>query len=510
MRIAWSEQEFFERLESARSEAQKAFGNTDMIVEKYVQRPRHVEVQVFGDMHGNYVYLWERDCSVQRRHQKIIEEAPAPGLSSETRHWLGRTAVEAAKAVKYVGAGTVEFVMDTADGNFYFMEMNTRLQVEHPITEAITGLDLVEWQFRAARGEPLPLGQEQIQLKGHAMEARIYAEDSSANFMPAAGTLEHLEFPGADDARVDSGVREGDEVTVHYDPMVAKVIVAGEDRAHAIRLLDAALQRTHIGGLCNNVQFVQACLRHQKFQDGDLYTDFIAEHQTELLAQESDEPSEQGMVEGAVADTLLKSFACIEPAAAAANPFLCQPAFFRLNHSAKRSVQLSEGRLVEMSILGDGHYQIGDQQVLVSGVESSRTSETGRPVVRFGVELIGGKRWKCKAVALSDGIAVFGAEHRRWSKTEADDEAPLGELAAAGDGNARSPMPGVVEKLLVAEGDKVAKGQPLVALNAMKMEFLIRAPFDSTVASINCSVGQNVPKDSILVRLNKDGEPKDN
>ncbi|KAH7698789.1 methylcrotonoyl-CoA carboxylase subunit alpha, partial [Aphelenchoides avenae] len=304
MRIALTENDFFSSLQSARSEAAKSFGNDDMIVEKFVERPRHVEVQIFGDTHGNYLYLWERDCSLQRRHQKVIEEAPAPGLDLKTRQQIGQNAVEAARAVDYVGAGTVEFIMDP-QGSFYFMEMNTRLQVEHPVSEAITGVDLVEWQFKVAQGEPIPLKQEQIPLLGHAMEARIYAEDSAAGFMPTAGRLEHLSFPK--NARVDSGVVEGDEVTVHYDPMIAKIIVAGADRQEATRRLDDALRNTHIGGLCNNVDFVRTCLNHKEFIAGNVYTDFIKDHESELL-KDKKEPSLESLIESVVGRILLQSF----------------------------------------------------------------------------------------------------------------------------------------------------------------------------------------------------------
>ncbi|VDM65229.1 unnamed protein product [Strongylus vulgaris] len=314
MRIAWSSSEFDEKLASARSEAMKSFGNDEMLVEKFVERPRHVEVQVFGDHYGNHVHLWERDCSVQRRHQKIIEEAPAPLINRETRLRLGESAVRAAAAVGYVGAGTVEFILDPK-GDFYFMEMNTRLQVEHPITEAITGLDLVEWQLKIAQGEKLPLKQDQIPLNGHAFECRVYAEDTkNGRFMPTAGKLEYVSFPT--DARVDSGVVSGDEVSVHYDPMIAKVcisphclhqffhmtyswrnlfilkvVVWAEDRAAAAAKLDSALSRTLISGLPTNIQFVRRVLKHPEFAKGNVYTDFIPDHQKELFAaaEQSDE-----------------------------------------------------------------------------------------------------------------------------------------------------------------------------------------------------------------------------
>ncbi|KAL7075236.1 hypothetical protein ACQ4LE_005653 [Meloidogyne hapla] len=508
MRISSSEKDFLESLESARSEAQKSFGNTDMILEKFVTRPRHVEVQIFGDMHGNYVYLWERDCSIQRRHQKIIEEAPAPGLSFETRHWLGRTAVNAAAAVNYVGAGTVEFIFDTESEKFYFMEMNTRLQVEHPVTEAITNLDLVEWQFRVAAGEPLPMNQNEIPLINHAIEARIYAEDSQANFMPTAGTLEYLQFP--ENVRVDSGIREGDEVTVFYDPMIAKIIAKGRTREEAIFKLENALNQTHIGGLYSNVEFVRSCLKHEKFLSGDLYTDFIPDHQNELLPNKENDMGV--LLESAIAFVLLDA-----PFSSTSNPFLLLP-YFRLNQKAKITIQLGNSTLT-VTILGNNNYKIEgtlendetikiEEEVLISDINKFKTPKTLKIGVQFKIEIVskGCKRWNCKAVKLSEKIAVFGSGHSTWKSISLDEEVfDSEELIGTTiiDGNPKSPMPGIVEKLFVNVGDKVTKNQGLVALNAMKMEYLIRAPFDAIVDSINCSVGQSVPKNFCLVNLKK-------
>ncbi|KAJ6644763.1 hypothetical protein lerEdw1_013578 [Lerista edwardsae] len=283
MRIALSEKEFQDQLESARREAKKSFNDDAMLIEKFVDKPRHVEVQVFGDQHGNAVYLFERDCSVQRRHQKIIEEAPGPGIKPEVRRKLGEAAVKAAKAVNYVGAGTVEFIMDS-EHNFYFMEMNTRLQVEHPVTEMITGTDLVEWQLRVAAGEEIPLMQEDISLKGHAFEARIYAEDPSNNFMPGAGPLLHLSTPPADSCtRIETGVRQGDEVSIHYDPMIAKLVVWAADRDAALRRLRYCLQQYNIVGLSTNVDFLLNLAAHREFESGNVHTNFITQYYDELF-----------------------------------------------------------------------------------------------------------------------------------------------------------------------------------------------------------------------------------
>merc|ERR1712223_2130881 len=285
MRIAMTEQDFEAQLESAKREAMKSFGDEVMLLEKYVNEPRHVEVQVFGDQHGNYVYLFERDCSVQRRHQKIIEEAPAPGISEDTRRRLGEAAVRAARAVNYVGAGTVEFIMDKYTHDFFFMEMNTRLQVEHPVSEMITGTDLVEWQLKAAAGEVLPVTQDDIKLNGWSFEARIYAEDPDNGFMPGAGPLLHLSMPEPEPnrVRIETGVRPGDEVSVHYDPMIAKLVVWGPDRQSALLKLHAELDRFNIDGLPNNVNFLMDLASHPEFVKGNVDTDFIPRHYDELF-----------------------------------------------------------------------------------------------------------------------------------------------------------------------------------------------------------------------------------
>ncbi|KAE9546950.1 hypothetical protein FO519_009838 [Halicephalobus sp. NKZ332] len=493
MRIAWSEKDFYESLESAKSESSKSFGDSDMIIEKFVERPRHVEVQVFGDQHDNYVYLWERDCSIQRRHQKIIEEAPAPGLSMETRRRLGKSAVDAARAVKYVGAGTVEFIMDRK-GDFYFMEMNTRLQVEHPISEAITGVDLVEWQFRAAEGETIPKKQEEIPLIGHAMEARVYAEDSEAGFMPTAGLLEHLSFP--ENARIDSGVEQGDFVTVHYDPMIAKVIVHGSDRTEAINRLDAALNNTHIGGLCNNVGFVRTCLNHPEFKAGRVYTDFIADHEKELLGKKPNVDYEIA-AEGIIGQLLVRS----AKESNERGPFYATD-YFRLNHNPTRTVKLGKETFkVEIEKENVFKFDFGGKSVSVKVTDIEYEIGHGPSVVKFNLE-VDGKRWRTKAVQLKDSVSIYGIEHRDWP---APLEVSFDEVAA-GDASkeARAPMPGVIERVNVKPGDKVTSGQPLVVMIAMKMEYVLKAPFDCVVKAVNCEPGKNVAKNAILVKFDNE------
>ncbi|MFT6578772.1 MAG: 3-methylcrotonyl-CoA carboxylase alpha subunit, partial [Zhongshania sp.] len=283
MRQVWSAEEFDSALQAAKREALNGFGDDTMLVEKYLTQPRHIEIQVFCDSHGNAVYLFERDCSIQRRHQKVIEEAPAPGLSESLRSEMGDAAVRAAQAIDYVGAGTVEFLLDR-DGSFYFMEMNTRLQVEHPVTEMITGLDLVDWQLRVAAGATLPLKQNELQIRGHAIEARIYAEDPNNEFLPQTGTLHFLETPPESaHVRVDTGVREGDEVSVFYDPMIAKLIVWDRDRSAALRRLSSALKQYRISGVINNIDFLHTISRHEAFAAADFDTGFIGKHEDSLL-----------------------------------------------------------------------------------------------------------------------------------------------------------------------------------------------------------------------------------
>ncbi|KAI6218248.1 hypothetical protein M3Y95_01170000 [Aphelenchoides besseyi] len=499
MRIARTEADFHQALKSAQTESAQAFGNSDMIIEKFVERPRHVEIQVFGDSHKNYVYLWERDCSIQRRHQKVIEEAPAPGLSMDVRRRIGEAGAAAAKAVDYTGAGTVEF-MDPKTQEFFFMEMNTRLQVEHPITEAVTGVDLVEWQFIVASGGRIPLKQEEIRLNGHALEARVYAEDSENNFMPAAGKLEYLSFPT--NARVDSSVVEGDEVSVHYDPMIAKVIVHGANRDEAIARLNSALINTQIGGLTNNVDFVRRCLNHEEFVSGRVYTDFIKDHEMELMPKREDKiRSEESILEGVCARLLLQS----RRQNRLNGPF-GESTFFRLNHNAQIKLKLDEKVDVEAQVASTHastieRVLIGNSEVQISNVVHSTTSNTHYPMVEFALTHKN-KKWNVRGVQLQNTLAVYGKEQCEWPMSlEVTDY----EDVVGGDVElqARSPMPGVIDKVFVNVGDIVKAGQALVVMIAMKMEYVLKAPFDCKIESVSCAAGKNVNKGTVLVKYDK-------
>ncbi|XP_046836271.1 methylcrotonoyl-CoA carboxylase subunit alpha, mitochondrial isoform X2 [Vespa crabro] len=352
MRIVLNENEFFHALESARTESQKAFGDSAVLLERYVDKPRHVEVQIFADKHGDAVYLFERDCSIQRRHQKVIEEAPAPGISKRLRLELGETAVRAAKAVGYVGAGTVEFIMDRTNYNFHFMEMNTRLQVEHPVTEAITGLDLVEWQLKVAAGEGLPLKQEEIHLRGHAFETRIYAETPRNDFLPGAGNLTYLRTPEtSDNVRVETGVKENDDVLVHYDPMIAKLVVWGSDRNEALRILRSKLCEYNIAGIDTNIEFIKDLCLHPDFQNGKVHTGFIVENSKELFP-DLRIPNEI-LIQGALALILYEEMSALSISLKTNNPFspFATETGMRFNHVLNRTFKFAvDNKSLEVSV----------------------------------------------------------------------------------------------------------------------------------------------------------------
>jgi acetyl-CoA carboxylase biotin carboxylase subunit len=453
-------EDFDAGLGAARREAAAAFGDDRVLLETYVTRPRHIEVQVFGDSHGNVVHLYERDCSLQRRHQKVIEEAPAPGMDEVTRAAVCGAAVRAAKAVGYVGAGTVEFIADASQGlradRIWFMEMNTRLQVEHPVTEAVTGLDLVEWQIRVASGEPLPLAQSDISLKGHAVEARLYAENPAAGFLPSIGRLEQFRMPSG--VRVDSALEEGGEVSPFYDPMIAKIIAHGETREAAVARLAEAAGDVEVWPVKTNAGFLARTLEHPDFIAGQVDTGFIDARLDGLVAPS--EPSAAALA-AAGSTVLLNAEERItdEPL----SPWRALVGF-RMNAPADETVRLFlEGAPIVARLAPERDHA---RDVLVS--------EHGEIVVFEGGEAF--------------------AFHTR---------PPAGELgeAAASDGQIRSPMPGKVVALTVKAGDKVSKGQTLLTLEAMKMEHALAAPFDGEVETVSVTVGDQVTEGVTLVKL---------
>ncbi|KAM6159513.1 methylcrotonoyl-CoA carboxylase subunit alpha, mitochondrial isoform 2-T2 [Erethizon dorsatum] len=503
MRIVRSEKEFQEQLESARREAKKAFNDDAMLIEKFVDTPRHVEVQVFGDHHGNAVYLFERDCSVQRRHQKIIEEAPAPGIEPEVRRKLGEAAVRAAKAVSYVGAGTVEFIMDSQH-NFYFMEMNTRLQVEHPVTEMITGTDLVEWQLRIAAGERIPLSQEEIPLQGHAFEARIYAEDPNNNFMPGAGPLVHLSTPHADlSTRIETGVRQGDDVSIHYDPMIAKLVVWAADRQAALTKLRYSLHQFNVVGLRTNIDFLLHLSAHPAFAAGDVHTDFIPQNHKELL------PSRRAVANEYLCQAAL---GLILKEKAATDAFTLQtqdpvsPFSFssgrRLNICYTRNLTLRDGKkdvAVAVTYNHDGSYsmQIGGETFRVAGAlhsegDCAHLSSSVNGVIR-----------RVKLVTLESTIHLFSTE----GSIEVGIPVPkyLSAVSSEGtQGGTVAPMTGTIEKVLVKAGDKVKAGDSLMVMIAMKMEHTIKAPQDGMIKKVFYTEGSQADRHSRLVEFEEE------
>jgi 3-methylcrotonyl-CoA carboxylase alpha subunit len=490
-------EDFAAALASCQREAKASFGNDHVLVERYVTRPRHIEIQVFADTQGQCVYLFERDCSVQRRHQKVLEEAPAPGISDARRKQMGEAAVAAAKAVGYVGAGTVEFVaeeLDDGDLRAYFMEMNTRLQVEHPVTEAITGHDLVEWQLRVAAGQPLPATQAQLAMRGHAIEARICAENPDANFLPATGTLhvarwpDHVSFVRSDDRpRIDRGFDEGDAISPHYDSMIAKLVVWGENRAQALARLDAALAQTHIVGLATNVAFLRRVVNTQAFATADLDTALIERERAALFEQPP------LALECAAAGVIAREVAN-EAALQDDDPWSRRDGW-RMFGGATRRFDLDIGgahHAVTLHRLHDGALTlaVGEQRwpLSVSALGNDLHDVT-----------LGERRWTLAVYAQGERITVFAPEGM-LALQQVDALAHAGEGAAPG-GRLTAPMPGKLVAFLAKAGDAVKAGQPLAVMEAMKMEHTVAAPRDGTVAELLYGVGDQVAEGAELLRL---------
>ena len=484
MRVAHSDAEFETALQAAMRESRASFGDDRMLVEKYLAKPRHVEVQVFCDSHGNAVYLAERDCSVQRRHQKVLEEAPAPGVDDNLRRAMGEAAVDAARAIDYRGAGTVEFLLDT-DGRFYFMEMNTRLQVEHPVTEMITGQDLVEWQLRVADGEALPLAQADIRLDGHAFEARIYAEDPAQDFIPATGRISQLSLPEENaHVRIDTGVRSGDSISPYYDPMIAKLVVWDRTRERALNRLRIALRDFHVAGTITNLDFLYRLIEVDAFGAAEVDTRFIERHEAAIFTQpEIDVRSD--LASAAVAVLLSRQHDCAGPADSGGDPEspwrlasgwrLNAPAIHRLTLHCHGSVH----RLcVEQR----------DSDFLVTG-HDSHTGVKGRLTgSRLDIEIEGHRR---RATQVRDGnhfSLVFPGHTLEFHEVDAEHAA-----SEAGSEDALSaPMNGTIVALLVEPGDRITAGTPLLIMEAMKMEHTVRAPVDGVLERFLFSPGDLV------------------
>ena len=493
MRVVTGAQEFAAALAGARREAAGAFGDDRMLIEKYLPRPRHIEIQIFADTHGNTIYLFERDCSIQRRYQKVLEEAPAPGLDPKRRRAMGKTAVAAARAVGYVGAGTVEFIADAE--SFYFIEMNARLQVEHPVTEMLTGLDLVEWQLRVAVGEALPLEQRDLRLRGHAIEARLYAEDPERGFLPQTGTLHELRFPPADVARVDTGVRRGDRVTPFYDPMIAKIIVWGEDRPAALSRLRRALAETAVLGIVTNLSLLVRISAHPEFAAAAVETGFIERHRDVLIPGHRPAPA-MALAAAAVARLLAQASAATAAAARFDDPNSpwARSDGWRLNGEGHQKLVFRDGAtertVIARARAGDWVLELGEEAILAFG---ERRPDGTLTVVLDGVRGL--------ATVLDHGsvTAVFLAGEN-WRLIEVD---PLAahEGDDPGAGRLTAPMPGRVTQLLVEAGDAVRRGEPLMIIEAMKMEHTVAAPVDGIVDAVRFTVGDLVEEGAELIAL---------
>ena len=518
MRVVESSGAFAAALESCRREASASFGSDQVLIERYLQKPRHIEIQVFADTQGNCVYLFERDCSVQRRHQKVVEEAPAPGMTAERRQAMGEAAVAAARAVGYVGAGTVEFIAEP-DGSFYFMEMNTRLQVEHPVTEMICGQDLVEWQLRVAAGEPLPVAQDDLRIHGHAIEARLYAENADKNFLPSVGRLSHLNLPahvaftvGQDASgepaavRVDGGVRAGDDITPFYDPMIAKLIVWGADRDQARARMVQALEQTEIVGVHTNVAFLSRLMRDEAFATADLDTGLIQRRQDSL--QPAPAPADDAVLALAVASQLALRQPGRRPPA---DPWDVSDRW-RVAGPAPEHLVLLDGGEARKLVLHVGAattLQLHEHQQPLpfswtrrdgtpgqSGESSLRPGDSGRIALRIR---LGGRQTDGVVVREGNRLHVFCNAQRHL--LELPDAAALAGHAAGSGGQSTAPMPGKIIAVHVKPGDSVRAGQALIVMEAMKMEHTIAASSDGKVARVLFQVGEQVAEGAELIEM---------
>ncbi len=493
MRVVTRELDLAESVKAARREAQASFGDDHVLLEKYVVRPRHIEVQVFGDCHGNVVHLWERDCSIQRRHQKIFEEAPGPSVSAELRAQLGEAAISIARASNYIGAGTVEFLVDQ-ESNFYFLEMNTRLQVEHPVTELITSLDLVEWQFRVANGETLPLTQDQIVVRGHAIEARLYAEDPRRDDLPSTGTLVHFRLPQDEDGvRVDTGFEIGDTVSPYYDPMLAKIIAFAENRAGALSGMQRALDACQVVGVATNRDLLAAIADHSAFVTGDLATDFVAANRETLVPPQRSAPPESVAL-AALFILLERQRAATQAAAQSGDPTSPwgQADGWRLNQTGGDEIKLvadGETRAIGYRACGAGFiFTIGDGNVPASGelIEGGDLRAD-----------LGGVRFRATVTQHDNLVTVI--EHGQSQAFQMVDPLDGATIDDEQGGHLTAPMPGRISQVFIEDGAEVAMGAPLLVLEAMKMEHTIAAPADGSVEKVCFNAGDWVDEGATLI-----------
>ncbi|UTW56799.1 acetyl/propionyl/methylcrotonyl-CoA carboxylase subunit alpha [Kordiimonas sp. SCSIO 12610] len=492
MRMVYAADELEAAIEAAKREGQNSFGNADILIEKLIQKPRHIELQVFGDSHGNAVHLFERDCSLQRRHQKVVEEAPAPGMSDEMRQAMGEAAVKAAKAINYVGAGTVEFIVDVANGldnaPFYFMEMNTRLQVEHPVTELITHQDLVDWQIRIAEGHEIPFDQDDINsfVSGHAVEVRLYAEDPYNNFSPAIGTLSVFD-PYAlenEDQRIDTGVIAGDDVSIHYDPMIAKLIAYGDDRESAIDNLISLINTTPVTGLTTNRDFLISALDHDSFRAGDLYTGFIEDFSDTLLSKPA--PSSNDYLLAALSTLASRSIMTDDP-------WSIQDSF-RVNLPKTETLTFIDGEDIKTASIE----AVGDAFKITVDEHTSNVS-----VLSFEDNLLtfelDGLRSSIFADVQNDQVTLVGRYTQTIKRFLAE---TAGSDDADGPGAITAPMPGKILEIKTSNGASVEKGDALIVMEAMKMEQTLKAPRAGIVEGLNMKANDQVSDGAILLTIN--------
>ncbi|MGY3040610.1 3-methylcrotonyl-CoA carboxylase alpha subunit [Rhodanobacter sp. TND4EL1] len=493
MQIVRSDAEFPEALATAQRVAEAAFGDASMLLERYVEHPRHIEFQIFGDRHGNVIHLGERECSAQRRYQKVLEETPSPFLTPEKRAAMGAAAVAAARAVNYVGAGTVEFIVGPA-GDFHFMEMNTRLQVEHPVTELTHGVDLVEWQLRIAEGEPLPLSQDQVVSRGHAIEVRVYAEDPDQNFLPGSGKLLTLRLPApSDHVRLDGGVIEGDTVTIFYDPMIAKLIVYDETRAQALQRLREALAASEIIGPKSNIGFLERLVRHPAVVEGHIDTGYLDRHLEEFLV--GDVPPTDNVLFAAATAMLLGDESHVASAAADPHSPWASADAWRIGHAGKRIVALT-WREQRFEIEARGHagdYQLhhGETACDVRGAKLLEHDLSAR---------FDGESRRVPLHSDATHVLLHDANGQRYSFARATAFAWESSDAAGGN-QVIAPMPGRIVLVKARAGDTVEQGQELLVMEAMKMELALKAPRAGTIESMNATQGEFVEADAVLVRF---------
>eukprot|EP00211_Chloroparvula_japonica_P003735 CAMPEP_0119136744 /NCGR_PEP_ID=MMETSP1310-20130426/22020_1 /TAXON_ID=464262 /ORGANISM="Genus nov. species nov., Strain RCC2339" /LENGTH=694 /DNA_ID=CAMNT_0007127767 /DNA_START=13 /DNA_END=2097 /DNA_ORIENTATION=- len=503
MRIVDDRKGLEEAVQLAQREAQASFGDARILVEKYIRKPRHIEVQVFSDTHGGHVYLWDRDCSVQRRYQKIIEEAPAPGLAPEIKASMGEAATNCARAVNYVGAGTVEFILDRDTDEFYFMEMNTRLQVEHPVSEMVTGQDFVEWQLKIAAGAPLPLQQNEIPQHGHSFEARIYAENPRKDFMPGSGHISFMRTPEPHHpyVRVDTGIREGDDVTVFYDPMIAKLITWDADRPRALQQLRTALDQFQISGLSTNIDFLKTLSSHQAFIDLDLDTGFIPRYRDELFPEVTGTDAKVFAIGAMVAELdSREGRGDLEDA----DPWsLIQN--LRLNHSKSQTYEFLDKEADDELVRVELTFPAG------KGCRAVVTRDSGAEHIYEGIDAeimedpnqmrysLDGAKEECRFFRDGNDIDVFLQDSRTSVSLKPLD---LG-VGAEADAGLVAPVTGQITKTLVKAGDTVEKGQQLVVMSAMKMEYIIRSNVDGTIGAVFHKEGDIANEQEVLVRIDQ-------